>query len=142
MQPVKRSSSLTYDVTEGTMPNEKKRTVDERRKYLRLIRKRYLRASKHEHGGLLDQMEAVTRLHRKSLIRLMGGSLERKPRRRQRRRTSRLEVEQAVAAISESRDHARAEGLQPTLVEAATRLALHLDTVAYFHSVEYNPRRL
>ncbi|HUS69178.1 MAG TPA: integrase, partial [Anaerolineae bacterium] len=62
------------------MPNEERMTINERRKYLRLIKKRYLQAGKLERGRLLDEMEAVTRLHRKSLIRLMWGSLGRKVR--------------------------------------------------------------
>ncbi len=48
------------------MPNEEKMTINERRKYLRLIKKRYLKASKLERGRLLDEMEAITGLHRKS----------------------------------------------------------------------------
>jgi hypothetical protein len=59
------------------MPNEEKMTIDERRKYLRLIKKRYLKAGKLQRGRLLDEMQAVTCLHRKSLIHLMSGSLER-----------------------------------------------------------------
>ena len=57
------------------MPNKEKMTPNERRKYLRLIKKRYLKASNFERGRLLDEMEAITGLHRKSLIRLMSGSL-------------------------------------------------------------------
>ena len=45
------------------MPNKEKMTIDERRKYLRLIKKRYLKASKLERGKLLDEMEAITGLH-------------------------------------------------------------------------------
>ena len=62
------------------MPNQEKMTIDERRKYPRLIKERYLKGSKLERGRLLDQMEAMTGLHRKRLIRLMSGSLERKSR--------------------------------------------------------------
>ena len=69
------------------MSTEDKMTIDERYKYLRRMRKRYLEASRKERGQLLDEMEAVTEMHRKSLIRLMGGSLERKERQRQRGRT-------------------------------------------------------
>ena len=61
-------------------------TVDERRKYLRKMQKRYRKASRCERSRLLDEMEAVLEQHRKSLIRHMKGSLERKPRRRQRGR--------------------------------------------------------
>lgn len=66
------------------MASERKMTVDDRRKYLRLIQDRYLNATKSGKGRLLDDMEAITGLHRKSLIRLMAGNLERKPRRKKR----------------------------------------------------------
>ena len=107
------------------MPNEEKMTINERRKYLRLIKKRYLKASKFERGRLLDEMEAITGLHRKSLIRLMSGSLERKRRRRQRGRTYGPEVDDALRVISDSFDHICAERLQPNLVWMATHLARH-----------------
>lgn len=64
------------------MRQPKKLTVDERRMYLRQLRDQYLKASKSEKGRLLDQMEATTGLHRKSLIRLLAGNLERIPRRK------------------------------------------------------------
>ena len=47
-------------------------TIDERRKYLRKQRTRYRRADRTEKGRLLTEMEAVTELHRKSLIRLLN----------------------------------------------------------------------
>jgi hypothetical protein len=107
------------------MPDEEKMTLDERWKYLRRMRKRYLKASRLERGRLLDEMEAVTGLHRKSLIRLMWGSLERRPRERQRGRTYGLEVDRALKVISESHDYICAERLQPNLVGMATHLARH-----------------
>jgi hypothetical protein len=55
------------------MPNEEKMTLEERRKYLRLIKKRYLKASTLERGRMLDEMEAGTCLHRQSPICLMSG---------------------------------------------------------------------
>jgi hypothetical protein len=107
------------------MPNEEKMTVGERRKYLRVIRKRYLKASRLGRAELLDEMEAVTGLHRKSLIRLMSGSLERRDRRKQRGRTYGPDVDDALRVISESLDHICAERLQPNLVWAASHLAHH-----------------
>ena len=65
------------------MSIEDKMTIDERRKYLRKMQERYLQAGLKEGGQLLGEMETVTDLHRKSLIRLMKGSLARQPRRRQ-----------------------------------------------------------
>jgi len=107
------------------MPNEEQMTINERRKYLYLVKKRYLKANRLERGRLLDEMEAVTGLHRKSLIRLMSGNLERKPRRKQRGRTYGPEVDDALRVISESLDHICAERLQPNMVWMATHLANH-----------------
>jgi hypothetical protein len=107
------------------MPKEERMTINERWKYLRLVKKRYLKAGKLERGRLLDEMEAVTKLHRKSLIRLMSGSLKRKPRHKQRGRTYGPEVDHPLGVISESHDYICAERLQPTLVGMATHLARH-----------------
>ena len=56
------------------MPTDKM-TVDERRKYLRTMKKRYGKTSRKEKKQLLDEMEIVTGQHRKSLIRLLNGSV-------------------------------------------------------------------
>ena len=61
-------------------------------------------------------MEAITGLHRKSLIRLMSGSLQRKRRLKQRGRTYGREVDDALRVISDSFDHICAERLQQNLV--------------------------
>jgi hypothetical protein len=110
---------------EGEMSTEDKMNIDERRKYLRRMKERYVRASRKEQGRLLDEMEAVTELHRKSLLRLMNGSLERKPRQRQRGRTYGSEVEYALSVIAESFDYLCAERLTPNLVWMANHLASH-----------------
>jgi hypothetical protein len=60
------------------MSTDEKMTVDERRKYLRTMRKRYEEVGRKTRGRLLDEMEAVTGLHRKALIRLMKEPLTRK----------------------------------------------------------------
>ncbi len=100
-------------------------SVDERRKYLRKMQKRYLKASRDERGQLLDEMEAVLGQHRKSLIRHMNGSLERKPRRRQRGRSYGPEVDDALRVIAESMDYICAERLTPNLASLARHLATH-----------------
>ena len=51
------------------MSTEDKMTINERRKYLGRMKKRYVKASRKERGYLLDEMEAVTEMHRKSLRR-------------------------------------------------------------------------
>ncbi len=100
-------------------------TVDERRKYLRKMQKRYRKASRIERSRLLDEMEAVLGQHRKSLIRHMKGSLERKPRRRQRGRTYGPDVDDALRVIAESTDYICAERLTPSLPWLAKHLASH-----------------
>jgi hypothetical protein len=107
------------------MPEEEKMTIRERFKYLRLVKKQYLKADRSERGGLLDDMEGITGLHRKSLIRLMSSSLERKPRRNQRGPSYGPEVDHALRVISESHDYICAERLQPTLVGMAAHLTRH-----------------
>jgi hypothetical protein len=110
---------------EGTMSIEDRMTIDERRKYLRVMQERYLQADRKERGRLLDEMEAVTELHRKSLIRLIRGRLERQPRRQQRGRTYGPEVDDALRIISESMDYICAERLTPNLPWLAEHLAAH-----------------
>jgi len=98
-------------------------TIDERRKYLRQMQKRYEGADRPAREQLLDEMEHVTELHRKSLIRLMAGRLERQPRLQQRGRTYGPWVAGAVQVIAESLDYPCAERLTPNLVWMANHLA-------------------
>lgn len=118
-------------------------TIDERRKYLTRQRPRYWSANRTEKGRLLGEMEAVTGLHRKSLVRLLHQpSLERRRSTTRRRRTYGLAVEQVVAVVWESVDYVCAERLQPVLRPAAEHLArfnectltpevaTHLDTIS------------
>ena len=107
------------------MSNEDRMNIDERRKYLRKMKKRYAKATKTGKGQLLNEMEAVTELHRKSLLRLMNGSLERQPRQRQRGRTYGPEVKYALGVIAESLDYLCADRLTPNLVWMANHLATH-----------------
>jgi len=50
-------------------------TIDERRKYLFGMQKRYRGATRQQGAGWLDEMAKVIHLHRKSLIRLMRGDV-------------------------------------------------------------------
>ena len=101
-------------------------SIDERRKYFHKMGTRYWKAkSKKEKSQLLDEMEAVTKLHRKSVIRLIHGNLVRKPRRKQRGRIYGVEVESALRIIDESFDGGCAERLTPNLVWMAKHLAKH-----------------
>jgi len=110
------------------MPTEKM-TIDERYKYLRIQQKRYGKASRQERSRMLGEMEEVTGLDRKTLIRHMAGRIERKARRKQRGRQYGSAVDDALRVISESHDHICAERLTPNLVPMAERLAAHRELV-------------
>ena len=99
-------------------------SVGERRKYLKLMLPRYLRADRAGRGELLDEMEQVTKLHRKALIRLLHqGSLDRQPRRMQRGSVYGPEVADVIRVVWESEDYVCAERLTPSLVPMAQQLA-------------------
>lgn len=108
------------------MSPEERMTIDEKRKYLHKMRIRYWQAtSRKARSQLLDEMQAVTELHRKSLLRLIHGELVRKVRRKQRGKTYGVEVQAAVRVIAQSLDYPCAERLQPNLVWMAAHLAQH-----------------
>ena len=104
------------------MSTEDEMNIDERRKYLRTMQKRYCQATVKGRSKLLDEMATVTGFHRKSLIRLMNGDLTRKPRSRQRGSIYGSQVDDALRVIAESSDHICAERLQPNLVWMAEHL--------------------
>ena len=118
------------------MPEEEEMTIDDRFKYLRLMKRQYVEAGKADRGCLLDTMERMTGLHRKSLIRLMSSSLKRKPRRKQRGRTYGPGVYEALSVILETHDYICAERLQPTLVQTATQLMRHGEISASPHVLD------
>jgi len=106
------------------MPAEETMTIDERRKYLGRMAKRYRTGDRAARGALLTEMATVTGLHRKSLIRLLGSeTLARQPRAKQRGRTYGEDVRRAVRVVWESLDYICAERLTPTLLETAQHLA-------------------
>jgi len=107
------------------MPIEDKMTIDERRKYLRMMHKRYIDAPRKERSRLLDEMQVITGMHRKALIRLMKGSLARQAREKQRGKGYGPEVDDALRVIAESLDWLCAERLTPTLGWMAEQLAAH-----------------
>jgi len=107
------------------MPVDDRMTVDERRKYLGRMKQRYDRANRRERGQLLDEMEKVTDMHRKHIIRLLNApDLSRKPRRRQRGRKYGSDVDDAIRVIAESLDYICAERLKPALPEMARHLSV------------------
>jgi len=107
------------------MPSETTMTIDERRKYLQIMRQRYVLAERAERGRLLDEMVRVTALHRKSLLRLLAGDLVRQPREHERARTYRAPVVAALRVIAESFDYLCPERLTPNLGWMARQLVQH-----------------
>jgi len=108
------------------MPNEEQMTIDERYKYLRIKQKRYVKASRTERSRMLDEMQQVTGLDRKTLIRHMHRKkIVRRPRRNQRGKAYGAEVDDALRVIAESHDYICAERLKPNLVPMAQHLAAH-----------------
>src|SRR5216117_3713862 len=106
------------------MPIRDEMTIDERRKYVNLMYPRYRKAKRKERSQLLSEMEQVSKLHRKHLIRLLNGkSLERKKRSTPRSRTYGPEVERVVLRVWESLDYLCAERLTPSLGRTAKHLA-------------------
>ena len=107
------------------MSTDEKMTVDERRKYVRMMKGRYAKAGRKEKGRLLYEMEAITEYDRKYLIRLMKGDGKRRPRQGGRGRKYGGEVDDALRVISESLDNICAERLAPNLAWVAEHLARH-----------------
>ena len=108
------------------MPSDDKMSIDERRKYLKLVAPRYTEIGRAERSALLTEMAAVTGLHRKSLLRLLHGpTLDRAPRRlRLRRRRYGAVVADVIRVVWESLDYVCAERLTPVLQPTAQHLAL------------------
>ena len=49
-------------------------SVNERRKYIHKMWGRYRKGNKKEKGALLDEIEEVTEMHRKSITRIMNAA--------------------------------------------------------------------
>jgi hypothetical protein len=106
------------------MPAPDEMTIDERRKYVKLMASRYQHAKRKERSQLLTEMEQVTKLHRKHLIRLLNGaSLQRKKRQTPRGCSYGLEVERVIVQVWESLDYICARRLTPSLLKTAQHLA-------------------
>ncbi len=106
------------------MTTEEAMTITERRKYLTKMQARYRGAAHQERSRLLTEMEAITGMHRKSLLRLMAqSSLRRVPRSTQRGATYGPTVRHVVWVVWESLDCICAERLTPQLLTTAQHLA-------------------
>jgi hypothetical protein len=107
-----------------TEPDQDKMTIDERRKYLKLMCPRYLKADRAGRSQLLTEMQHVTGMHRFSLVRLLKSpTLSRKKRGAQRTRSYGLDVQRVVGIVWESLDYICAQRLTPALLSTAQQLA-------------------
>jgi hypothetical protein len=114
------------NVTGGIIPVRRRMSSKARHEYLELMQGHYGPAGRRQRSVLLDEMERVTGLDRKTLIRLMGKSdLRRRPRSRERGRTYGLDVQYALRVIAESLDYICAERLHGNLTWMAEHLARH-----------------
>ena len=107
------------------MSTEEKMTIDEKYKYLRRRKKRYVEAGRQERSQLLDEMEEITELDRKTLIRLLKRDLKRTPRVKQRGCSYGAEVDDTLRVIAETQDYICAKRLTPYLVRTARDLSTH-----------------
>ena len=107
------------------MSEQDEMTIDERRKYLHKMWGRYRVAKKEEKRKMLDDMEHVTGMHRKSIIRVLNGRLSRKKRTRERGPTYGSNVLDLVRKVSKALDHPCADRLKPSLVFMAKHMIRH-----------------
>lgn len=98
--------------------------VNERLKYLCVVRERYVQADRATKSAILTAMQADTNLHRKYLIaRMNGPAIQRRKRKRERSRSYGPDVEQTISLVADALDWIGAERLQPCLAETAQHLA-------------------
>jgi len=106
------------------MATREQMDTNERFKYLRMEKERYEQANRKGKSYLLDEMQAITGLHRKYLItRMNRPGPYRKKRWRERSRLYGAEVEQAIALIGNTLDWICPERIKPTLPKIARQLA-------------------
>jgi hypothetical protein len=101
--------------------------IDERFKYLSIQRPRYLASGRTEKGRLLDEMQQVTGLCRKVLIRRMAHEVPAKHQPRSRERGCRYgpDLLDALRIIIETHDYIAASRLWPELLPMARHLEAH-----------------
>ena len=104
------------------MAKKEKPSIDERYAYLAQQYDLYRRANRAEKGKLLDEMEAATGLHRKSITRLIASRPARKKRRRERSSTYDAPVQEAICLAAESLGHPTGSGLAKVLMPTIDKL--------------------
>jgi len=106
------------------MPEDEQMTIDERYKDLRMRQTRYRMLDRVGRSRLLNEVEDITGLNRKTLIRhLRRRKMERRKRGRQRGGAYGARLDDALRVIAESLDYICAERLTPNLVSIAQHLA-------------------
>ena len=106
------------------MATEERMNVEERFKYLRMMKALYHEADRAGRSRFLGEMEAMTGLCRKHLIVHMNSPGPYRQRRwRERSRKYQSDVEAAVALIADTLDWICAERLKPALPKMAVHLA-------------------
>jgi hypothetical protein len=104
---------------------EKNMCINQRYDYLAIQYNRYIVADRQERGRLLDEMEAITGLDRKTLTRLMRQRPRRRPRQQQRSRTYGAAVQDAIHLIAKALDYPCPERLKPMLPMMFDHLVKH-----------------
>lgn len=118
------------------MSEKDEMTIDERRKYIHKVWGRYRNATKKEKGILLDEIEKITGMNRKSIIRVINGRLSRKKRTRERGVTYGLAEREAIKRIAHTLDYICAERLKPQLLSTAENLIRFGHLVVEEHTLE------
>jgi len=106
-----------------------KMSINERYQYLRRIQRRYREAARQEKKAVLDEIVAYTGMHRKSVIRRLNGSLERRLRCGSRGSEYGADFDTAIAVIWKSTDYVCAERLTPSLLTTAELLEVHHELI-------------
>jgi len=113
----------------GTVTADDKMSINERYQYLRRIQGRYRQATRQAKKAVLDEIVAHTGMHRKSVIRRLNSSLERRPRRGSRGPEYGADFDSALAVIWKSTDYVCAERLTPNLLTTAELLEVHHELI-------------
>ena len=104
---------------------KEKLDLEERLKVLRMQQDRYRKVSRAEKGRILNALESITQLDRKTIIRRLSGNCRRKRRTSGRRRSYGPEVDDAHRIVHRAYDGICAERLTPNLAAYAEKLAQH-----------------
>jgi hypothetical protein len=125
------------------MPDSEEMTIGERYKYLRKMERRYREGGKSRRAELLSEMEEVTGLHRKSLVRRMSpGGLVRRPAKKRRGVEYGADLDDVLRAVWASLDGICAERVTPALLSTAQLLVVHGEIAVLSPQVEEQLARI